>query len=76
MVKGPIYLGPNFLLGMCSFINFVERYTLSPTLNGGVSLLLLFACCLYAMDALVSASLICGQILLILSVHSVGVFGV
>lgn len=76
MVKKPIYLGHNFLLGICSFIYFVERYTLSPTLNGGVSLLFLFACCLYAMDALVNTSLICGQILLILSVHSIGVFGV
>lgn len=74
MVKGPMYLGPNFLLGIHNFRYFVDRYTLSPTLKGGGSTRFLFVCCLYSIEALFNASLICGQILPILSIHSVSIF--
>lgn len=73
-VNGPIYLGPNFLLGTHNRIYFVDKYTFSPILNGGVSLLLLLACFLYAMDALSNTVFICGQSLCIFSVHSAGMF--
>lgn len=48
--NGPMYFGPNFLLGRFNHKYFVERYTLSPTLGEGhgalffICLVFVFSC--------------------------------
>lgn len=70
--KDPKYFGPSFQFGTCSFMYFVERYTLSPTLNGFVSVRFLSAWVLYSAAALSSAFLTRGHNVHIFSAHSPG----